>query len=58
MTQEGMQKALFVKEVGKPVVLDTRPIPETKEGQVLIKVTSTMSKSYTTFLESSSSAEV
>ena len=53
-----MQKALFVKEVGKPVVLDTRPIPETKEGQVLIKVTSTMSKSYTTFLESSSSAEV
>ncbi len=58
MTQEGMQKALFVKEVGKPVVLDTRPIPEPKEGQVLIKVTSTMSESFTLFLERTSSVEV
>jgi hypothetical protein len=39
-----MQKALFVKEIGRPVVLNTRDVPEPKEGQVLIKVTSTMSE--------------
>ncbi len=39
-----MQKALFVKETGRPVVLNTRDVPEPKKGQVLIKVTSTMSE--------------
>ena len=53
-----MQKALFVKEVGKPVVLDTQPIPEPKEEQLLIKVTYTMSESFTLFLERTSSVEV
>ncbi|KAE8452260.1 hypothetical protein EG329_000960 [Mollisiaceae sp. DMI_Dod_QoI] len=32
------QQALFVKEIGKPMVLGTREIPSPKEGQVLIKV--------------------
>jgi NADPH2:quinone reductase len=39
-----MQKALFVNEIGKPVSLGERTIPEPKEGEVLIKVTSTMSE--------------
>ena len=39
-----MQKALFVEKVGQPVTLGTKPIPKPKEGQVLIKVESTMSK--------------
>lgn len=36
------QKAVLVKEVGKPVELGTRHIPSPKEGQVLLKVTATM----------------
>ena len=39
-----MQKALFVEKLGEPVVLGTKDIPKPKEGQVLIKVESTMSK--------------
>ncbi|KAL8790497.1 MAG: hypothetical protein Q9195_006328 [Heterodermia aff. obscurata] len=37
-----MQKALFVEKVGEPVRLGTKPIPKPKQGQVLIKVESTM----------------
>ena len=40
-----MQKALIVKNIGKPIVLIDRAIPEPGEGQVLIKITATMSKS-------------
>ncbi|KUJ15212.1 GroES-like protein, partial [Mollisia scopiformis] len=36
-----MQKALFIKEIGKPLTLDTRPISSPKEGEVLIKVNAT-----------------
>ncbi|KAE8443923.1 hypothetical protein EG329_001233 [Mollisiaceae sp. DMI_Dod_QoI] len=36
-----MQRALLVKEIGRPLSLDTRPIPSPKSGQVLIKVTAT-----------------
>lgn len=38
-----MQKALFVTELDKPVTLGTRAIPEPGSGEVLIKVTATMS---------------
>jgi D-arabinose 1-dehydrogenase-like Zn-dependent alcohol dehydrogenase len=40
-----MQKAVFVKELGKPVELGEREVPSPKEGEVLVKVTATMSKS-------------
>jgi hypothetical protein len=39
-----MQKAVFVKEVGKPLVLGERAIPEPSNGNLLIKVQSTMRK--------------
>lgn len=32
------QKALLLEEVGKPLVLGTRPIPEAGENQLLVKV--------------------
>jgi hypothetical protein len=41
-TRVKMQKALFVKEVGKPVSAGTRPIPTPGPREVLIKVTSTL----------------
>jgi hypothetical protein len=37
-----MQKAIFVTEIGKPLVLGTRLVPETPKGCLLIKVQSTM----------------
>ena len=39
-----MQKALFVTEVGKPVSLGTRAIPNPNLGEVLIKITSSQSR--------------
>ena len=33
------QRALVVQEVGKPIVVAERPIPEPKEGEIRIKVT-------------------
>ncbi|RAL12842.1 zinc-binding alcohol dehydrogenase family protein [Aspergillus homomorphus CBS 101889] len=33
------QTALFVTEIGKPLSKSSRPIPEPKDGQVLVKVT-------------------
>jgi hypothetical protein len=39
-----MQKALFVKEIGKPMVLGERPVPQPPKGYILIKVHSTMRK--------------
>jgi hypothetical protein len=37
-----MQNAVLVSEVGKPLVLGTRGIPEPGKGEILIKVESTM----------------
>jgi hypothetical protein len=37
-----MQQAVFVTEIGKPLTLGTRAIPEPKEGEVQIKVLSTL----------------
>jgi len=37
-----MQQAVFVQEVGKPLVLGTRAIPEPQQGQIQIKVDATM----------------
>ncbi|KAE9367212.1 GroES-like protein [Stipitochalara longipes BDJ] len=37
-----MQQAVFVTEVGKPLTLGNRAIPEPEEGQVQIKVLSTL----------------
>ena len=41
----GTQKAVFVKEIGKPVEPGSREIPSPKEGEVLVKVTATMRES-------------
>lgn len=38
------QKAVFVKELGKPVELGHREIPSPKEDEVLLEVTATMRK--------------
>jgi hypothetical protein len=32
------QPAIWVAEIGKPVVLGSKPIPKPKEGEVLVKV--------------------
>lgn len=45
MTTGGMQKAVLVKEIGKPVQLGERSIPALGKGQVLLRVTATMSMS-------------
>lgn len=42
MSTAQQQKAVFVKEIGKPVELGTREVPSPKEGQILLKVASTM----------------
>jgi hypothetical protein len=34
----GTQNALFVAEIGKPVINGTRPIPSPSENQALVKV--------------------
>jgi hypothetical protein len=39
-----MQKAIFVEEIGKPMTLQSRPIPEPLGGYALIKVMATMRK--------------
>lgn len=44
------QKAVFVKEVGKPVELGTKEVPSPKEGEVLLKVAATMCKSDSSLL--------
>lgn len=36
------QKAVFVRELRKPVELGMRDVPTPEEGQVLVKVTATM----------------
>ena len=36
------QKAVLVKEIGKPVQLGVRDVPAPEAGQVLVKVTATM----------------
>jgi NADPH2:quinone reductase len=41
-----MQQAVFVTEIGKPLTLGTRAIPEPKEGEVLIRVLSTLRMFY------------
>jgi D-arabinose 1-dehydrogenase-like Zn-dependent alcohol dehydrogenase len=38
------QKAVFVTEVGKPVQLGKRDIPQPREHQVLIRMAACMSK--------------
>ena len=38
------QTAVFVNEIGKPVELGKRDIPSPKNGEVLIKVGTCMSK--------------
>jgi D-arabinose 1-dehydrogenase-like Zn-dependent alcohol dehydrogenase len=38
------QKAVFVKEIGKPVELGRRAVPSPKLGEVLVKVSATMRK--------------
>lgn len=36
------QNAIFVSEVGKPLVSGERPIPEPPKGYILVKVLSAM----------------
>ena len=36
------QKAIFVREVGKPVELGERDVPSPQDGEVLLKVAATM----------------
>ena len=50
-----MQQAVFVTEVGKPLTLGTRAIPDPKKGQVQIKVVSTMRMLPPTIAQSMSS---
>jgi Zn-dependent alcohol dehydrogenase len=42
------QKAVFVKEIGKPVELGTRSVPVPGDGEVLVKVAATMRKLFFT----------
>jgi Zn-dependent alcohol dehydrogenase len=41
----GTQRAVFVKEIGKPVESGSREIPSPKEDEVLVKITATMRES-------------
>ncbi|PMD41065.1 NAD(P)-binding protein [Hyaloscypha variabilis F] len=44
-----MQQAVFVTDIGKPLTLGTRAIPEPKEGEVQIKVLSTLLAPHDTY---------
>jgi hypothetical protein len=45
VTNPNMQKAIFVDEIGKPMVLRLHPVPAPPAGYVQIKILATMRKS-------------